>query len=103
MHRRFMHIPEHRAASLLLHERIPRITQITRLYAEEQGFRTAWFGDHIFPWYHSGMRSAFIWSVMGVALEKTAGIKVGPWVTVPIGARYHPAIIAQLSGLCLEG
>ena len=32
---------------------------------------------------------------MSVALEKTDQIKVGPWVTVPIGARYHPAIIAQ--------
>ena len=65
------------------------------VYAEDVGFRTAWFGDHIFPWYHSGKRSAFVWSVMGVALEKTDRIKVGPWVTVPIGARYHPAIIAQ--------
>lgn len=67
------------------------------VYAEEMGFSTAWFGDHIFPWYHSGKRSSFVWSVMGVALEKTDRIKVGPWVTVPIGARYHPAIIAQAS------
>lgn len=65
------------------------------VYAEEQGFRTAWFGDHIFPWFHSGKRSSFAWSVMSVAMEKTDRIKVGPWVTVPIGARYHPAIIAQ--------
>lgn len=64
-------------------------------YSEEKGFNTAWFGDHIFPWYHSGRRSSFVWSVMGIALEKTERIKVGPWVTVPIGARYHPAIIAQ--------
>jgi coenzyme F420-dependent glucose-6-phosphate dehydrogenase len=63
--------------------------------AEKLGFGTAWFGDHIFPWYHSGKRSSFAWSVMGVALEKTKRIKVGPWVTVPTGARYHPAIIAQ--------
>jgi coenzyme F420-dependent glucose-6-phosphate dehydrogenase len=65
------------------------------VYAEEVGFRTAWFGDHIYPWFHSGKRSAFVWSVLGVALEKTSTIKVGPWVTVPIGARYHPAIVAQ--------
>jgi len=32
---------------------------------------------------------------MPVALEKTDRIKVGPWVSVPIGARYHPAILAQ--------
>jgi coenzyme F420-dependent glucose-6-phosphate dehydrogenase len=65
------------------------------VYAERMGFRTVWFGDHIFPWYHSGKRSSFAWSVMGVALEKTSRIKVGPWVTVPTGARYHPAMIAQ--------
>lgn len=65
------------------------------VYAEDMGFRTVWFGDHIFPWYHSGKRSSFVWSVMAVALEKTSRIKVGPWVTVPTGARYHPAIIAQ--------
>jgi len=23
------------------------------VFAEEMGFRTAWFGDHIFPWYGS--------------------------------------------------
>lgn len=65
------------------------------VYAEEMGFKTAWFGDHIFPWFHSGRRSQFIWSTMPVALSKTDKIKVGPWVTVPTGARYHPAILAQ--------
>ena len=65
------------------------------VYAERLGFGTAWFGDHIFPWNHSGKRSAFVWSIMPVALAKTTRIKVGPWVTVPTGARYHPAIIAQ--------
>ena len=63
--------------------------------ADELGFRTVWFGDHIFPWFHSGKRSSFVWSMLSVALEKTDRIKVGPWVTVPIGARYHPAIVAQ--------
>jgi len=73
----------------------PRAFVDAAVLAEEVGFRTAWFGDHIFPWYHSGRRSAFVWSVMGVALQETTRLKVGPWVTVPIGARYHPAIIAQ--------
>jgi coenzyme F420-dependent glucose-6-phosphate dehydrogenase len=63
--------------------------------ANELGFRTVWFGDHIFPWFHSGKRSSFVWSMLSVALEKTDRIRVGPWVTVPIGARYHPAIVAQ--------
>jgi len=33
--------------------------------------------------------------MLSVAMEKTDRIKMGPWVTVPIGARYHPAIVAQ--------
>ncbi len=73
----------------------PKVFVDAAVYAEEMGFRTVWFGDHIFPWYHSGKRSSFCWSMMAVALEKTKRIKVGPWVTVPTGARYHPAIIAQ--------
>ena len=68
------------------------------VYAEKLGFETAWFGDHIFPWYHSGKRSGFVWSMMPSALGETSTIKVGPWVTVPIGARYHPAILAQAAG-----
>jgi len=67
------------------------------VYADELGFDTAWFGDHFFPWYHSGKKSAFAWSVMSVALEKTKRIKVGPLVSTPIGGRYHPALIAQAS------
>ena len=66
-------------------------------YAEELGFRTAWFGDHFMPWFHSGDRSQFVWSMMGAALERTKKIRTGPLVTPPIGARYHPAIVAQAS------
>src|SRR5271163_4775877 len=66
-------------------------------YSEEHGFRTAWLGDHFVPWFHSANRSAFVWSVMGVALERTSSIRIGPLVTTPIGARYHPAIVAQAS------
>jgi len=65
------------------------------VYAERIGFRTVWFGDHIFPWFHSGKRSSFVWSLLGVVMEKTDRVKVGPCVTAPIGARYHPAIVAQ--------
>lgn len=66
-------------------------------YSEEVGFKTAWLGDHFVPWYHSANRSAFVWSVLGVAFERTTSIKLGPLVTTPIGARYHPAIVAQAS------
>ena len=47
------------------------------------------------PWVHSGDRSAFVWSLLGSCLEATKKIKVGPFVTTPIGGRYHPAVIAQ--------
>jgi G6PDH family F420-dependent oxidoreductase len=63
--------------------------------AEKVGFDSAFFGDHFMPWVHDGGKSAFVWSLMSSALERTNKIKVGPLVTVPIGARYHPAIIAQ--------
>lgn len=49
------------------------------------------------PWVHSGRRSAFVWSLMASCLEATEKIRVGPYVTTPIGGRYHPALIAQSS------
>jgi len=73
----------------------PAVFVEAAVYAEELGFQNAWFGDHVFPWYHSGKRSSYAWAMMPIALERTEKIKVGPWVTVPTGARYHPAIIAQ--------
>lgn len=67
------------------------------ILAEKLGFDVAWLGDHFMPWMDSGKRSAFVWSLMGSALEATSKITIGPYVTTPIGARYHPAIIAQAS------
>jgi coenzyme F420-dependent glucose-6-phosphate dehydrogenase len=63
--------------------------------AETYGFETVWLGDHFIPWVHSQNKSAFVWSVMPVCLDRTDKVKVGPDVTVPIGGRFHPAIIAQ--------
>ena len=65
--------------------------------AERLGFDVAWLGDHFMPWVHSGDRSAFVWSLMGSCLEATKKIRIGPYVTTPIGGRYHPATIAQAS------
>jgi len=65
--------------------------------ADKLGFDTAWLGDHFMPWFHSSDRSAYVWSLMGSSLERSNQIRVGPYVTSPIGARYHPAIIAQAS------
>jgi coenzyme F420-dependent glucose-6-phosphate dehydrogenase len=63
--------------------------------AEKCGINYAWLGDHFLPWTHSRKRSGFVWSYLPVALDRTKEIKVGPSVTIPIGGRYHPAIIAQ--------
>ncbi len=63
--------------------------------ADKYGFDTVWFGDHLLPWIHSHNRSAFVWSVMPVALDRTKRVNVGVLVTSPIGGRYHPLIIGQ--------
>lgn len=66
--------------------------------SEKAGFDTLWLGDHFLPWHHSFKHSFYAWSVIPTALERTSDIIIGVDVTVPIGARYHPAIIAQASG-----
>lgn len=63
--------------------------------SEKAGFDSIWFGDHFLPWHHSFKYSFFVWSVMAAAAERTRSIPVGVDVTVPIGGRYHPAIVAQ--------
>ena len=63
--------------------------------AEKYGFDTVWFGDHLMPWIHSQNKSAFVWSLMPIALDRTKRVNVGVLVTSPIGGRYHPLIIGQ--------
>jgi G6PDH family F420-dependent oxidoreductase len=78
-------------------DRDPGEFRDTVILADKLGFDVAWLGDHFMPWVHSGNRSAFVWSLLGSCLEATKEIKVGPYVTTPIGGRYHPALIAQAS------
>ncbi len=66
--------------------------------SEKAGFDSAWFGDHFLPWHHSFKHSFFVWSVMATVAERTKNIPIGVDVTVPIGGRYHPAIVAQAVG-----
>jgi G6PDH family F420-dependent oxidoreductase len=67
------------------------------MLSEKLGFDAVWLGDHFMPWVHSSNKSAYVWSLLGSSLEATKEIRIGPYVTTPIGARYHPAIIAQAS------
>lgn len=63
--------------------------------ADRYEFDTVWFGDHLLPWIHSQNKSAFVWSVMPIALDRTKHVNVGVLVTSPIGGRYHPLVIGQ--------
>jgi G6PDH family F420-dependent oxidoreductase len=65
------------------------------ILAGRLGFDVAWLGDHFMPWVHSGARSAFVWSLLGSSFEASKKVRVGPYVTTPIGGRYHPAVVAQ--------
>ncbi len=65
---------------------------------EKAGFDSVWFGDHFLPWHHSFKHSFYVWPVMAAAAERTKKIAIGVDVTVPIGGRYHPAIVAQAIG-----
>lgn len=68
------------------------------IQAEKVGFDYLWMGDHYLPWHASFQQSFFVWELLAVIASKTRKLIVGPDVTVPIGARYHPAIIAQAAG-----
>ena len=63
--------------------------------AEKAGFDYLWLGDHFFPWHQSFRHCFFVWEVLAAVGARTKSIKFGPDVTVPIGGRYHPAVIAQ--------
>lgn len=76
-------------------EQDPNVFKECVLLAEKMGFDVAWLGDHFMPWAHSSNRSSFVWSLMGACLEASRKIRLGPYVTTPIGARYHPLILAQ--------
>lgn len=63
--------------------------------AEKAGFDSIWFGDHFHPWHHSFKHSVYVWSIIPAAAERTKSVPIGVDVTIPIGARYNPAIIAH--------
>ncbi|MGA2665889.1 MAG: LLM class flavin-dependent oxidoreductase [Nitrososphaerales archaeon] len=65
--------------------------------AEKAGFDHLWLGDHFLPWHDSFEHSFFVWEVLAAVAARTKRIVVGPDVTVPIGGRYHPAMVAQAS------
>jgi G6PDH family F420-dependent oxidoreductase len=65
------------------------------IVAEKLGYESLWIGDHLMPWFHDEAQAPAVWPWLGVALARTSRIKIGPAVTVPIGGRYHPLIVAH--------
>ena len=62
--------------------------------AEQAGFDAAFSSDHLQPWAPQQGHSGFTWSWLGAALQATRRLPFSA-ITVPIGLRYHPAVIAQ--------
>jgi G6PDH family F420-dependent oxidoreductase len=82
--------------SLVFDVDFPTTTRDLVILAEKVGFERVWIADHFMPWVHIGKTPApFVWSLIGSCFERTEKISIGPFVTTPIGGRYHPAIIAQ--------
>jgi coenzyme F420-dependent glucose-6-phosphate dehydrogenase len=67
--------------------------------AEKAGFDGAMCSDHFQPWSERQGHSAYAWSWLGAALERTR-LSFGT-VCAP-GQRYHPAIVAQAAATLCE-
>ena len=62
--------------------------------AEEAGFDGICCSDHFQPWWEPGEAGqAWVW--LGAVGQATSSVPLGTAVT-PAGARYHPALIAQM-------
>jgi G6PDH family F420-dependent oxidoreductase len=66
--------------------------------SEKAGFDSIWVADHFLPWHHSFKKSFYGFSMMAALAERTKKAPIGTDVTVPIGGRYHPAIVAHAFG-----
>src|SRR4051794_41610923 len=62
--------------------------------AERAGFDGIACSDHFQPWWESG-ESGHAWVWLGAVGQATQRVPLGTAVT-PAGARYHPAVIAQM-------
>src|SRR4051795_3412087 len=62
--------------------------------ADEAGFDGIACSDHFQPWWEPG-ESGHAWGWLGAVGQATSRVPIGTAVT-PAGARYHPAVIAQM-------
>jgi G6PDH family F420-dependent oxidoreductase len=63
--------------------------------AEAAGFSGVMAADHFQPWVPQQGEAPFVWNVLTLLGERTAG-DIGPGVTCP-SFRFHPAVVAQAS------
>lgn len=68
--------------------------------AERAGFAAAMSSDHFHPWSDVQGQSGFSWSWLGAAMQATA-LDFG-CLAIPMGWRYHPAIVAQAGATLAE-
>lgn len=69
--------------------------------AEDAGFDAIMCSDHFAPWGKEQGQSGFNWSWLGAAMQATTRIPFGT-LAVPVGLRYHPAIVAQAAATVAE-
>jgi coenzyme F420-dependent glucose-6-phosphate dehydrogenase len=65
--------------------------------AEVAGFDAAFASDHLNPWTRAQGHSGHLWCWLGAALQATERMTFS-CITIPLGLRYHPALIAQAVG-----
>lgn len=65
------------------------------VHAESAGFSGVAAADHFQPWTPRQGQAPFVWNVLSVIGDRTAG-DLGPGVTTPT-FRMHPAVVAQAS------
>jgi len=71
------------------------------VHEQRSGFDGIACSDHLQPWWEPG-QSGHAWVWLGAAGQATERVPLGTAVT-PVGARYHPVLIAQAWGKFAKG
>jgi len=65
--------------------------------AEDVGFDSVFFSDHLQPWMHEGGHAPAALPWLGAVAERTERVLLGTSVLTPT-FRYHPGVVAQAFG-----
>src|SRR5439155_24017729 len=78
------------------HEQFPPDDLLRQaIEAEQAGFDGIGCSDHFQPWWEPG-EAGHAWVWLGAVAHATSSVPLGTAVT-PAGARYHPALMAQVA------